>query len=244
MFELYTLFIIIFLSYTIFIKNSYSRSVFVKINFFLLLPFVTAIIVFSANIPFAQKLDNEAQPNSSEMPPEAFQSKKIVSPRETKTKISRKKLDNLKKLIAENPHNIDYLLKAAELELMLANFKNAVDFYRKAVILMKKNPDIQKKDIIKIQRKIIYLFLRTGKIDIAVVEYKRLCDIEPDNLDLKRDFAGFLVQNNYPRRAFLIYKQILKNNPDDKQSLEKIMALQAQHYVSKAEINSILNLNK
>ena len=193
------------------------------------LPFVISNI-------YSQELDNETAPDESL----TTYSEKIVNSRQTQQKVTREKLDNLRKLIEQDPHNIEYLLKTAELELMLANSRGAITYYRKAVALMKTNPEYNIEKTITTQRKIIALFSRRNEKNLAIVEFKRLCDLDPDNMNIKREFADFLIENRYPKRAFMVYKQILESKPDDQESVEKIMLLHAQNHISKDEVDSVL----
>ena len=192
------------------------------------------------NTLFAQEADNENQVNRVQ----TNISKKIDNPLQEKMNITKAKLDNVAKLIEQEPDNIDNLLIAAKLELILTNTKSAINYYRKAVAAMKKNPDISIDEILKVQQQIVILFMRMNKKNIAIAEFKKMCDIDPDNLDLKKEFADFLVDNYYPKRAFLLYKQILENDPSDQESIEKVMLLNAQGHVTTDEMNSVIAQEK
>jgi len=210
------------------IKNSFFFSAFI----------LTTLLTISNS--YSQEFDNGTEPDT----PKKTYSEKIINPRQTHLKVSREKLKNLEKLIEQEPGNIEYLLKAADLELVLTNTKGAIKYYRKAVALMRRNPEVSIEKTIETQRKIITLFARMNKKNLAIVEFKRLCDIEPDNLNAKRNFADFLIENRYHRRAFAVYKQILKAKPDDQESVEKIMLLHAQHHITQDEIDSVLQLKQ
>jgi len=77
-----------------------------------------------------------------------------------------------------------------------------------------------------------------------VVEYKNLCLIEPDNMELIKEFAEFLKLHGYPERAFEEYKKILDRNPDDLVVIDQIMQLQSSGYITKEQIDPYINKNK
>ncbi len=154
------------------------------------------------------------------------------------------KWENAVKAIELDNENVNLLMEAGNVGQLLGKRREALNYYKKAVKLILADTQADKKEAVNLQRNIIYLYLRMDNINMAVVEYKNLCLIEPDNMELIKEFAEFLKLHGYPERAFEEYKKILDRNPDDLVVIDQIMQLQSSGYITKEQIDPYINKNK
>ncbi|MCB1196060.1 hypothetical protein KDK77_07730, partial [bacterium] len=147
----------------------------------------------------------------------------------------------LKKQLDNDADNVELLLETSNAAQMLAKRDEAIDMCRKAVKIMKNNDRYSAEEVITVQKKIIAMLVRTQNVNMAIVEFKELTLLFPENAKIRADFAQFLITHGFPRRAFLEYKKILSVIPDDVSVLEQILFLKDQGYISAEEAEPLLN---
>lgn len=147
----------------------------------------------------------------------------------------------LKKQLDNDADNVELLLETSNAAQMLAKRDEAIDMCRKAVKIMKNNDRYSKEEVIAVQKKIIAMLVRSQNVNMAIVEFKELTLLFPENTQIRSDFARFLITHGFPRRAFLEYKKILSVTPDDVSVLEQILFLKDQGYISAEEAEPLLN---
>lgn len=164
----------------------------------------------------------------------------VSSARERHMQMKHKDWEYIQQQIEQNPDNIELLLRGAQEAVLMVDRAKAIEYLRTAVRLMGDDPNYsadRQKDALN---QLIYLYLREQKFNMAVVSYKQMCDLDPNNTKLRFEFAQFLEKRDYPGRAALEYKRILDIDPDNLLVVDKLMRLYARGYISKDEIESYL----
>ncbi len=164
----------------------------------------------------------------------------IESSRNKRHKVYTKKLQSLDNQIDSGNVELSTILEAAQLALNMAQHEKASKYYRKAIRAMRDNDSIPVEEIRTVYKQLIYLYQREHKLEMAIVTFKQMCDNEPDNTEIRFEFAQFLQKAGFPRRALLEYQKILSQQPDNLLVIDKIMQLHAQGYLSKEELESII----
>ena len=146
----------------------------------------------------------------------------------------------LKKQLDAEPENVAFLIETGRAAQMIAKRLDAIRYYRQAVKIMRRENTYPLEKITDIQRKIIGMLVRINNVNMAIVEFKTLTQMMPDNASIHNEFADFLLHHGFPRRAFLEYKKVLAFNPKDMTVLEKILFLRDEGFISKDEAAGII----
>ncbi len=149
--------------------------------------------------------------------------------------------ENVQRILKEDPDNIKMLVEGGRIARLVREKKKAIGYYKRAVSLMRKSPNTPEKSIVDLQRTIIGLYTKLPNINMAIVEFKKLHNMFPDNYDIHLKFADFLRNNGFPRRAFIEYQKILEKKDDDLAVIDKIMQLYAQGHISKEELQKYMD---
>lgn len=166
--------------------------------------------------------------------------KNAVAPQVVNQKDLDAQLKKLEAALKKDPDNADLLVEAGNTALQAGNSRIGVDHLRRAIELLKTKPQ-GKYNVLDLQRRIIKSYMNRRNRDMAIVEYKNLCFLQPDNIALEKEFADFLIASGYPLRAYKVYKDILTKKPDDKESINKMTWLYQKKYVTIEEIEPFIN---
>ena len=161
-------------------------------------------------------------------------------PRLQRDNIYKKRLQYFDNQIDAGNAELSTIREAAQLASMMAKYDKATQYYRKAIRIMRDNGSIPVEDIRTVYKQLIYLYQRDQKMEMATATFKQMCNNEPDNIDLRFEFAQFLQKIGFPLRALLEYKTILSQEPDNLLVIDKIMQLHAQGYITQDELESII----
>jgi len=166
----------------------------------------------------------------------SLSSEKALSNAENGLKHYKAKWENAVKALENDPDNINLLKEAGKIGLILGKRRESLGYYKRAVALLMQDKQGNVQEMINLQRTVIYLYLKLDKINMSVVEYKKLCSFDPDNMNLVKEFAEFLKLHGFPERAFEQYKKIIDKNPDDLMVIDQMMQLYDSGYVTREQI--------
>ncbi|MDX9702456.1 MAG: hypothetical protein RBU23_05350 [Candidatus Auribacterota bacterium] len=156
-------------------------------------------------------------------------------------RVYTKRLNYYEEQIEADNADIELILEAANLASFMAKHDKSIKFYRKAIRELHESDGYPLEKIRETYKILINLYLREQKSDMAIATFKQMCDNEPDNIDLNLEFAQFLRDNGFPRRAFLEYRKLLSMQPGNLKIIDMIMQLHAQGHISKQELESVIS---
>lgn len=137
-----------------------------------------------------------------------------------------------KKLLLLNPYNLETLFQLAQAYAQNKNYKNAIDCYNEIEKRLGQNEDLT------IQKERLYILL--GKLDLAVLELKKLIAAFPEEMRFMGMLADLYNANNLPDKAVKIYREIIKL---ENQNPHANMAL-AEHFRAKNDFDTALEYIK
>lgn len=187
-----------------------------------------------------EAIDTSIDERNPDVADDESQQEKLRKKRLHQTEIIQKRWENVQQMIQENPDNIAMLVEGGRMAMSLAKRPEAITYYRQAIELIRNDEARDIGEALPYQRYIIGMYIRDGKTNMAVVEYKYLCELKPDDIDLKFEFAEFLRNNGFPKRAFLVYEDILVLSPGNDRAINEIRGLYEQGYITKTEAESYL----
>lgn len=200
------------------------------------------LILIPLNGGIAQEPKSDTQ---TDLKPETTLGQKLPEEKKDRMALMRKTLEarwvNVQRILKEDPNNIKLLVEGGQIARLVREKKMAINYYRRAVSLMLKSPDMSKKTVSDLQKTIINLYLRLYNSNMAIVEFKEYHNMFPDDYDIHVEFAEFLKKNGFPRRAFFEYQKILEKKPDDLILIDKIMQLYAQGHITKEELQQYMD---
>lgn len=113
-------------------------------------------------------------------------------------------IKRLEDAIRKNPHDIGNLIRLGNVMMDTSRFNDAIDIYQNVLVLDGKNIDVRV-DLATCYRAI-------GKFDMAVKEYRRALEINPNHLNAHRNLGVVLAYD-------------LKDRPQAIKELEKYLAI-------------------
>jgi tetratricopeptide (TPR) repeat protein len=112
-----------------------------------------------------------------------------------------------KELTEKNPNQTEFFMDWADIYIMSGNYNEAIKVYN---IIEKKN-GIQPETSIQKQK----LYLQLGKISKAIEEMEQLIAAYPKESQYVGMLAELYMSNSMPVKAYELYQQVLKINPND-----------------------------
>lgn len=111
------------------------------------------------------------------------------------------------KLIELEPENVDLYFDLARMQLYSEKYKDALVNLNK----IEKRIGISE-EIVRQKEKI---YIKLNDIESAAAEVQKLIDAYPDEIHYRGLLADLYLANEMPEKAFKIYQQILKKDPDN-----------------------------
>lgn len=142
-----------------------------------------------------------------ELDPDNYWYRVVYAQSLQKTGDTENAIKQYNELIKQNPKNVDLYFDLAGIQLYSKKYEEAIENFDKIEEIVGVNEEIS------IQKEKIYLKL--GDVDKAAGEIQQLINAYPDEIMYKVLLADLYIANEIPEKAFDIYQEILKKDPNN-----------------------------
>jgi len=141
--------------------------------------------------------------------------------------------------ISEYRRALKYDSTAASIYLALAEDYVALKLYDDAMLQLYAALQLDSTNVAALEF-LSDLMLEAGQFDSAISLARRLITLNPDEIRYKRNLAGIFLRLNQPAEAIIQYEEILKQHPDDAETLSQMSSL----YIALKDFQKALDVSR